>query len=322
MAQSFTGGVSTLDRLYALLLKVRPLGRGTLMPFSGQLVQGAWFSWVRSIAPQMVEHLHAWNQRRPYTCSNLQFPLPEARIREAERENRHLLLDPEKVYTVRITLLAGQLYPIIYEALLQSRTVDSAAQPFMRLGEQSFLLETVLSSADDSTGWAGFTSYGGLAERVEGLVFPRDVPLELEFASLTAFHWTHPEDKRYGSYCACLPLPHYIFPFLARRWQELAPPDLVGLVQKERIEDYIRAEGVIIDDYSLRAHQVHFPRFSQRGFVGSCRYLLRGPDDGWPTQQAPLTVRQQIYLLARFAYYAGVGYKTTMGMGQVRPVAP
>ncbi len=35
--------------------------------------------------------------------------------------------------------------------------------------------------------------------------------------------------------------------------------------------------------------------------------------------ETPLTVRQQIFLLAMFAFYCGIGYKTAMWMGQVRP---
>jgi CRISPR-associated endoribonuclease Cas6 len=31
-----------------------------------------------------------------------------------------------------------------------------------------------------------------------------------------------------------------------------------------------------------------------------------------------LTIRQQVYLLAQLAFYSGVGYKTAMGLGQVR----
>jgi CRISPR-associated endoribonuclease Cas6 len=63
---------------------------------------------------------------------------------------------------------------------------------------------------------------------------------------------------------------------------------------------------------------VHFTRHPQRGFVGSCTYQLRGPDEP-AMPEAPLTVRQQIFLLAMFAFYCGIGYKTAMGMGQVRP---
>jgi hypothetical protein len=312
-------------RLYAFLLRLRPLGKGTLMPFSGQQVQGAWIKWVKSTAPDVAAWLDEGRKRRPYTCSSLQFPLSESRIRNAERENRHLLLNPEKVYTVRITLLQGDLlFPILYEALLQRgiRGPEASSRPFMQIGEQPFLLEAMVSKADDGTGWAGFSSFYSLVEEIARKVFLPVVSLEMEFASLTAINWIHPEIKTYGGYYGYLPLPRFIFPALARRWQELAPPELSGFVQKERIEDYISAEGMVIDDYELRTHQVHFPRFLQRGFVGFCRYLLRGPDERPPTPDAPLTVRQQIYLLARFAFYAGIGYKPTMGMGQVRMVNP
>src|SRR5690242_16450629 len=90
-------------RLYALLLKLRPLEAGTLMPFSGELVHGAWLGWLREAASDVATMLHDGNKRRLFTCSSLQFPLPRSRMLQAERENVHLLLDPEKTYSVRIT---------------------------------------------------------------------------------------------------------------------------------------------------------------------------------------------------------------------------
>src|SRR5436305_15142644 len=104
-------------KLYAILLKLRPLQPGTLMPFSGELVHGAWMRWLRGAAPDVATWLHDGNKRRLFTCSSLQFPLPALRILEAERQNTHMLLDPGNTYTVRITLLVGQLCPLLYESL-------------------------------------------------------------------------------------------------------------------------------------------------------------------------------------------------------------
>ena len=70
---------------------------------------------------------------------------------------------------------------------------------------------------------------------------------------------------------------------------------------------------------NLELSHVYFTRHKQPGFVGMCRYDLRGPDEQ-VTEEAPLTVRQQLLLLAQLAFYCGVGYKTAMGIGQVRPV--
>src|SRR2546428_5061912 len=123
----------------------------------------------------------------------------------------------------------------------------------------------------------GFTSFAQLVEQAKLVKLGRVEPLTLEFASLTTFSRGSQQNKTYGNHHARLPLPHYVFPGLARRWQELAPPELASLVQKEAIEQYIQDEGIVIDDYELKAHQVYFTNHPQRGFVGMCKYILRGP---------------------------------------------
>lgn len=300
-------------RLYALLLKLRPLECGTLMPFSGELVHAAFLDWVRVDAPEVAEWLHEGNKLRLFTCSSLRFPLPTTRVREAERENTHLPLDPTKIYTVRVTLLRGELFPLLYEALLRSDMSTRGTQrPFMRLGKQAFALEEVVTT--DASGWTGFTSYDALVEHVQTSKVSN--AFGVEFASLTAFSWTN---KTYGNYYANVPLPAYIFPMLAKRWQVVAPSALSSVVQPEHIEHYVRNDGMILQDYELHSHIVTFPRHPQRGFVGTSRYMMRrASEDISSVENTSIAVQQQILLLARFAFYSGIGYKTAMGMGQVR----
>ena len=312
---------SSPSRLYSLLLKLRPLERGTLMSFSGELVHGAWLSWIRSAAPDVAATLHDGNKRRLFTCSSLQFPLLPERMREAERENTHLPLFPEKTYTVRVTLLMGELFPLFYHSLLHAQVGKSGTKrpPFMQLGKQMFLLEEVISDPDDAAGWTDFTSFATLVERAKQVKPGKTQMLKLDFASLTAFSRYDQKSKIYGNHYARLPLPQYVFPGLARRWEELAPSELAGVVQRERIEEYIASDGIVIDDYTLRTHRVQFVQHPQRGFTGTCTYALRGPDEAI-NEEAPLTVRQQLLMLAHLAFYCGVGYKTPMGMGQTRPL--
>ncbi len=187
----------------------------------------------------------------------------------------------------------------------------------MQLGKQQFLLEEVVFDTDDSSGWTGFTSFDKLAEKARTLKLGRMEPLTLEFASLTTFNRSNTRNRIYGPHTALLPLPQYVFPGLARRWQELAPPELACIVQGDRVEQYALDDGIIIADYNLKPHTVKFTTHWQQGFVGKCKYFLRGPDEA-TTDEAPLTVRQQILLLAQLAFYCGVGYKTAMGMGRAR----
>lgn len=320
--------VPTVDtRLYAFLLKLRPLQEGTLMAFCGGQVHGAFLHWLQSAAPAVSAWLHDGNKRRLFTCSSLQWPLPRQRMLDAERGNVHMPLDPQKLYTLRITLLIGDLFPLFHKALMDFNLQSSGVTkpPFMRIGKQLFLLEEVIldhtmtSSNDDAASWTGFIALNTLVERAKTLRMGKTEPLTLEFDSLTTFHRSSTKEGEYGTFSGLLPLPHYIFPSLARRWEDVAPPELAHVVQRERIEEYVLHDGVIIVDYALKPHHVTFSTHRQPGFVGTCTYHLRGPDEP-TTPEAPLTVRQQLLLLAQLAFYTGISYKTSMGLGRARVV--
>ncbi len=290
------------------------------MPFSGELVHGAWMSWLRRVSPEVAQYLHNGGKRRLFTCSSVQFPLPQERLLRAQKENIHLPLDEQRTYTLRITLLRGDLFPLIYELVMTMNQGNFLKEStVIEIGKQRFALDAMISNPGDESGWTGYSSYEDLGTLAQRQQFPASYPLTFEFASLTTFHRLLTPDKQYGEHYAQLPLPHYIFPGLAKRWQELAPPELASVIQKERIETYIAQEGIIVDDYQLQTHHVHFTEYVQRGFVGTCRYVMRGPDEA-PTGGSPLTIRQQLQLLSWLAFYTGVGYKPTMGMGQTRLV--
>jgi CRISPR-associated endoribonuclease Cas6 len=310
---------TTPARLYALLLKLRPIQPGTLMAFSGELVHGAWMRWLRESAPAVATWLHDGNKRRLFTCSSLLFPLSPQRMMEAERENIHLPLDPERTYTIRITLLLGELFPLFYDTLMNfhAATMGARRPPFIQIGKQVFLLEEVILDKDDRTGWTGFIPLATLVEQVQAFRLSGAENFKLEFDSLTTFNRSNARSREYGPHYARLPLPQYVFPGLIRRWEDIAPPDLVSVIQKDRIEQYIQDDGIIITDYDLKTHYVKFTTHLQPGFIGSCKYQLRGPDES-TGPDTPLTVRQQLLLLASLAFYCGIGYKTSMGMGRVR----
>lgn len=307
-------------RLYALFLVVRPLAKekiGTLMPFPGELVHAAFLSWLRKEAPEVATWLHSGNKRRLFTCSSLHFAQPMQPLLRAERENIHLPLDPNKTYTLRLTLLLGELFPLFYSALMQFKASQgSTATPsFIRLGKQLFVLENILLTNDDATGWTGFTSLTNLVEKARALSFGREPALTLEFASLTTFNIGNAQSN-YGNYGVLFPLPHLVFQSLLKRWDDIVPSELAELIDPEFIQHYLEEDGIIAIDHALTGHAVHFTTHLQRGFLGTCTYQLRGTDK--TSTSSPLTLWQQIYILAQLAFYCGIGYKTAMGMGQAR----
>ena len=50
-------------KLYAFLLKLRPLQGGTLMPFTGQQVHGAFLNWLQGAVPQVATWLHEGSKK-------------------------------------------------------------------------------------------------------------------------------------------------------------------------------------------------------------------------------------------------------------------
>lgn len=101
------------------------------------------------------------------------------------------------------------------------------------------------------------------------------------------------------------PLPALVFSSLARKWARHAELAL----DEGEVEELATCARVV--RHELRSARVPLGRFHATGFVGECDLALPGT--------APPELARLLHLLAAFAFYAGVGLKTTMGMGQVRP---
>ncbi|HLZ63589.1 MAG TPA: CRISPR system precrRNA processing endoribonuclease RAMP protein Cas6 [Ktedonosporobacter sp.] len=109
--------------------------------------------------------------------------------------------------------------------------------------------------------------------------------MTLEFASLTTFN-RGSKKMGYDAYPLLIPQPEFVFRNLARRWEDIAPPELIGLVESERLERYLQEDDIIIVDYDLRPHQMNFTTHQQHGFLGTCTYQLRGFNEA-PTAERP-----------------------------------
>jgi CRISPR-associated endoribonuclease Cas6 len=115
----------------------------------------------------------------------------------------------------------------------------------------------------------------------------------LQFLSPTSF--------RAGEVQDILPRPERIFGSLFEAWQAFAAvPFDPALAQVFAL--------IRVSAYELRTELIHFPRYKVIGFKGHVSYT-------YPREfEAP--TRQVLNALTDFAHYSGVGYKTTMGLGQ------
>lgn len=114
--------------------------------------------------------------------------------------------------------------------------------------------------------------------------------IELEFFSPTSFK----QEQQIQPF----PLPEMVFKSLHRRWNEFAPKYL----QFPKVE-----WQSLVAMYELKTKTFRMEGGAEIGAVGWVRYRFPDPE------QARIAM-----ILAHFAFFAGVGRKTAMGMGQVQ----
>lgn len=265
--------------IYSALLELQAQQEARLPVTMGHQIHAMFHRLIARVDPALSDRLHDEPGHRPFTLSSL---------RGVVVQENHVTLSPGKTYQVRVTLLdGGRLWDRLSTLFLEGGPCE------VRLGEARLLLTHIVStSTSDPTGWAGRTSWQELVST------PPRYTITLSFMSPTAFNMS-------GNYFALVPEPVLVWESLIRSWNGYAPDPLH--IAQEALRDTLRHD-IAITACDLSTHILYYPKYAQKGFTGTCTYHLSQEEK----QAAQLT------RLAAFARFAGVGYKTTMGMGQVR----
>ncbi len=275
------------DKLHSVVLKLSPTEEVFIRATVGHQAHAAFLSTLREIDPILASALHTPNiPLRPFTVS----PLHGV---SRPRDGR-VHLSPAREYWLRFTIL----HPIIHDRFMLHFMRE--VRPTIRLGQAELLVREVLNMPN-SHPWSGYTTWGELISTAEPLP-----EVTLSFVTPTAFSFG---DKPWGRMTVVLPIPALVFNNLARAWNALAPPDFH--VDREALRAYLEDNAIVKRVHWLKTMMLQFHKSPQVGFVGRVTFGLMGDDD---------RVKSQINALADFAFYAGVGMKTSMGMGQCRRV--
>ncbi len=281
--------------LSSLVIRLRPTTSATLPAFLGRAVHAWFLDQVRAANPRLAQALHDTAPRRPFTVSSLWCP-----TRSAKRGR--LQVAPAHPCYLRITSLTPELTTCLTQQLTPNWPGSN-----VQLTGVPFNLEGV-AMAQEQHPQAGITSYVNLAQRVQNTRPPKHVTLE--FLSPTTFRRSPAPSTPFeeGSYDLPLPLPRLVFGGLLALWNEIAPQPFPW-----ELEQFLQ-ECVVISRYRLHTELVSFGggrRGRVGGFVGTCRFAFRCDDPRW---------RQAVAVLADFAPFAGIGWRTAMGLGQTRRV--
>jgi CRISPR-associated endoribonuclease Cas6 len=293
---------TTTQTLYSTVVKLTPLAHGTIPATQGRLAHGAFLDLIRSVDPALSEVLHQKNQRRPFTVSPLQG------LRRAQKGQVRVRAGEE--LWLRFTLLNSDLFTTLTRYLLTNTPYAAGPRnaqspyPSLRLGEITFAI-TELLTTPGSHAWAGYTPVAGLGEKWQTTPPDRlDRKIGLELASGTMFSRSSNKNGM-GKFLELLPTPEMVFGSLAAMWN-----DHTGLeLDKQALRDYA-AETVVVSRFDIKTRLFYYWGNPQIGAVGRITYELKDKHD-----QAMI---RTLNMLADFAFYSGLGAKTTMGMGMVR----
>ncbi len=265
--------------LTSLKLTLRSQRPERLPPYLGRAARAVLLKLIAEEDPDLVEALHAPNQRRPYTCST---------IWGAPTQDGSLILEPDNTVHLRYTGLTPEI---------SAHLRRLATEPPGSIDVEGACLRIDQATLDPEVDrWARETTYEALADDYLLASKSPERRAKLRFASPTAF--------RSGGQTVPVPLPDLVYGSLVDTWNAFSP---VAVSEEAR---RFGAECLAISRYRLSTRAVSGKGGSVHiGFVGECQYTALRHDRYW---------QGVIQMLTDYAFYAGVGYRTTAGMGQAR----
>ncbi len=269
-----------MTTFYSSVLHLHATRDGAIQPTQGHQALAAFYDIVEQVDPELAAILHESNVRKPFTLSQLN-GLPAMRDGEVRLRAGHECW-------LRVTL-AGD---VMFQTFI-SRFVHGGARPTVRLGAMEFGVSAVLTSPE-SHPWAGYTA-------TEELVANASVANTIAFEFASPFSFSLGDNR-----AEMLPRPELIFIGLHRKWQEWSQRPSVMQLSAEWLREY-----VLVSQWELRSQMLRYGKQLQVGGVGHVMFRLFDADE---------ELLHTLNVLADFAFYAGIGRKTTQGMGQARRI--
>ncbi|MEA3309755.1 MAG: CRISPR system precrRNA processing endoribonuclease RAMP protein Cas6 [Chloroflexota bacterium] len=277
----------------AIVLTLKPTQAATVPAFLGRAAHAWFLQEIADYDTERAQSLHAPQARKPFTLSPLGTPGLRA------REGRVALPAGHACY-LRLTSLEPELTQQLLATFVPRWEGDT-----LRLAGVAFRVAQVATTPTAHPAAATCT-YAELRDAAAAAPPPQQ--LTLQFVTPTTFRQSPPRTGRFdvAPYALPLPEPTLVFGSLARAWQQFAPRALPA-----EWPDFVAA-CVVLSRYRLHTELVtfgHGRRGKVGGFKGQCRFALRCASPEW---------QRRLGLLAAWAPFAGLGWRTSMGLGQVR----
>ena len=274
------------------IIHLSPPADVALRPTMGHHAHAVFFTLLRIGNPKKAEEIHAESAQKPFTVSPL--------IAKGTRHHDQLHIKAGTPGKLRFTFLSDALFAHFAQAFFTGQL------PSIRLGQANFQINRLITTASETEGWGGTTTYKELIDTAE-----QETRMRIRFHSPTAFRALTPRGQNRRDEAAIDLVRCY--QSWVNKWNAFAPMQ----IDKKRLLDFVeRHAGLTAVDSKNRA--LDFGRNRIRGYVGSCAYQFYTEPQPTDTSEKDIEMLRWVNLLADYAFYCGTGYKTTMGMGQTR----
>lgn len=266
---------------HSLILNIIPKSAIPSQYLSGRHYHALFLSLVSSVDRKLGDYLHDATADKAFTLSPLQV--------KGGKFNSQLQWEHKQVIPAgtacwwRVSLLDDTLFSKLTQLWLNI----NPEHPW-HLGPADLYITSILGTPQSTQPWANACSYTQLYEQAS----EENRIINLAFSTPTAF--------RQGKFDSTLPTRECVFNSLLSRWNKYSGIEL----------NQAALEAIFPSYFDIRTEILADSRSRFIGVLGEVSYRIMGDVE-------PLQVKQ-INALADFAMYAGVGRKTTMGMGMVR----
>ncbi|MBD0264101.1 MAG: CRISPR-associated endoribonuclease Cas6 [Tolypothrix sp. Co-bin9] len=269
---------------HSLVLNLTP--KSPIYPdfLTGRHLHALFLTLVSSVDKTLGDYLHSSKADKPFTLSPLQI--------QPSHKNHHTLqlchqkpIAPGTCCWWRISLLDDTLFSKLTPLWLNL----NPNQPW-HLGSADLFITSIQGTPQSTQPWANACTYAQLYEQAS----ESDRTINFTFATPTAF--------RQGGYDTVLPIRECVFNSLLNRWNKYSGIEFDNIPVESIYPSFFNINTQVVSNYDSKFI----------GCVGEISYRILGDVE-------PISIKK-INALADFAIYAGVGRKSTMGMGMVRRV--
>jgi len=280
---------------YAIVIHAFPRTDLPLAHAQGKILHGLFYELLQKASAVKGDEVHSTEGLKPFSTALL--------LNERQRRSEYLRAGEE--LKVRFTFLDDSLYPLLARYFLSTPDLS------FDLVRTELTVARILSTPQSGEEWAGCASVEEIARHAS------EEEKHFSFQFVTPTFFKRGGGPTYPDLLVPLPLPDLAFGSLLRNWNQFSPTSFIDATLLREI----CAHHLEITHHHIFSQQARlvFPQADGRyrttafpGFVGSCTFRLVGLQDP--------SVVKTLNTLADFAFYAGVGAKTTMGFGVARRV--